>query len=79
MSTLIIIKKIDKTLIDVTRELVKEGETLNFLSKVLEEDVSSLRKFGSVYNLCGDSMDTSIDYDGWVELILDSNRIIVWD
>ena len=78
MSTLIIIKKIDKTLIDVTRELVKEGETLNFLSKVLEEDVSSLRKFGSVYNLCVDSMETSIDYDGWVDLILDSNRIIVW-
>ena len=78
MSTLIIIKKIDKTLIDVTRELVKEGETLNFLSKVLEEDVSSLRKFGSVYYLCVDSMETSIDYNGWVDLILDSNRIIVW-
>jgi hypothetical protein len=57
---------------------VKYGETLKFLSKDPEEDISSLRKFGSVYNLCGDCMDTSIDYDGWVDLILDSKRLIAW-
>ena len=78
MSTLIIIKKIDNTLLDVSRELAKDGETLIFLSKNTGDNIPSLSKFGSVYNLFGDSMDTSIDYDGWADLILDSNRIIVW-
>lgn len=78
LSTLIIIKKYDNTLLEISGELVKEGEKVIFLFKGPCDNISSLGEFGSVYYLNGDSNKTSIDYDGWIDLIEESNRIIMW-
>ena len=78
LSTLIIIKKYDNTLLEVSKELVRGGEKVIFLFKGPCINISSLGEFGSVYYLNGDSSKTSIDYDGWVDLIEESNRIVVW-
>jgi len=78
MSTLIIMKKCDNTLLEVSKELAERGETLTFLSKTRVENISSLGKFGTLYNLYGDSAETATGYNGWVELIEESDRIIVW-
>lgn len=78
MTTLIIIWKCDETLVKISTELFEKGEDIKFLLRQHCTLVSNLEKIGKSYSMGGEYCETSVDYNGWVELIEESDRIISW-
>ena len=78
MSILIIVKNYDDILKQISIELVERGKEIKFLFKRYCNEISSLQNLGSTYVLNGKPSELSIDHEGWVNLIEETDRIITW-
>jgi len=78
LSILIIVKNYDDILKQISIELVERGKEITFLFKRYCNDISSLQNLGSTYVLNGKPSELSIDHEGWVKLIEETDRIITW-